>query len=95
MANINETGYNKTMELCEQLENKEIDFIKFIDEFEIIAFNNFSANSIDYFADGWSKGSALRLMKVFLKAYKGDKKAENRLKADLGLEDFNITIKKL
>ena len=95
MVNINEKGYTKVMDLCEQLENQEIDFIKFIDEFEIIAFNNFSGKSIDYFADGWSKGSALRLMKVFLQAYNGDKKAESRLKADLELEEFNLTIKQL
>ena len=34
-------------------------------------------------------------MKVFLQAYNGDKKAESRLKADLELEEFNLTIKQL
>lgn len=95
MANINKTGYDKAMKLCGQLENKDISFIDFINEFEIIAFNNFSSKSLDYFNDGWSKGGVLNLMKYFLKASAGDKKANDRLMADLELEDFNLTIKEL
>lgn len=95
MANINKTGYDKAMKLCGQLENKDISFIDFINEFEIIAFNNFSSKSLDYFNDGWSKGGVLNLMKYFLKASAGDKKANDRLMADLELKDFNLTIKEL
>lgn len=95
MANINKIGYEKTMELCGKLENKEISFIDFIDEFEVIAFNNFSGKSFDYFNDGWSRGGVLRLMKLFLKASAGDTKANDRLIVDLGLEDVNMTIKEL
>lgn len=95
MTNINKLGYEKTMALCEKLENKEITFVQFIDEFEIIAFNNFSSKSFDYFNDGWAKGGVLRLMKLFLQASSGDEKANDRLIVDLGLEDYNLEIKEL
>lgn len=95
MSNINKVGYEKTMNLCKKLENKEISFVEFIDEFEIIAFNDFSSNSFDNFNDGWSKGGLLRLMKLFLQASSGDKKAENRLLVDLDIEYSNIGIRKM
>lgn len=91
----NEEGYEKAMKLCAKLENKEVDFAEFIAEFEIIAFNDFSAISIDHFADGWTKASVSTLMKYFIKAYNGDEKAERRLKIDLELEEANFTIKKV
>lgn len=93
MTNINKIGYEKTMELCKKLENQKISFIDFINEFEKIAFNNFSSNSVDNFNDGWSKGGVLRLMKLFLQANSGDEKANDRLIIDLGLEDYNLEIK--
>ena len=68
---------------------------EFIDEFEIIAFNDFSSKSFDNFNDGWSKGGLLRLMKLFLQASSGDKKAEDRLLVDLDIEYSNIGIKKM
>ncbi len=83
------------MELCKKLENKDISFVEFIDEFEIIAFNNFSSKSFDYFNDGWAKGGVLRLMKLFLQASAGDKKANDRLNVDLDLEDYNLEIKEV
>ncbi len=95
MTNINKIGYEKTMDLCSRLQNKEISFVEFIDEFEIIAFNNFSSKSFDYFNDGWSRGGVLRLMKVFLQASAGDEKAKDRLIVDLDLEDYNMEIKEL
>lgn len=95
MTNINRIGYEKTMELCKKLENNEISFVEFINEYEIIAFNNFSGKSFDYFNDGWSKGGVLRLMKIFLQASAGDEKANDRLIVDLGLEDYNMEIKEL
>lgn len=95
MTNINKIGYEKTMELCKKLENKDISFVEFIDEFEIIAFNNFSSKSFDYFNDGWAKGGVLRLMKLFLQASAGDKKANDRLNVDLDLEDYNLEIKEV
>lgn len=93
MTNINKIGYEKTMKLCKKLENQKISFIDFINEFEKIAFNNFSSNSVDNFNDGWSKGGVLRLMKLFLQANSGDEKANDRLIIDLGLEDYNLEIK--
>lgn len=95
MANINKIGYEKTMNLCGRLENNEISFIEFINEFEIIAFNNFKGKSFEYFNDGWSKGGVLRLMKLFLQANAGDKKANERLIVDLELEDVNLGVKEL
>lgn len=92
MTNINKIGYEKTMKLCRELKNNEISFIDFINEFEIISFNNFKSKSIEYFNDGWSKGGALRLMKIFLQASSGDTKANNRLIIDLGLKDYNLEI---
>lgn len=95
MTNINKIGYEKTMQLCKQLKSQKISFIEFINEFEIIAFNNFSSETFDYFNDGWSKGGVLRLMKLFLQANSGDEKANNRLIVDLGLENYNMEIKEL
>ena len=95
MTRLNQIGYEKTMDLCKKLENKEISFVEFIDEFEIIAFNDFSSKSFDNFNDGWSKGGLLRLMKLFLQASSGDKKAEDRLLVDLDIEYSNIGIKKM
>ena len=95
MVNINQRGYEKTMKLCKELENNNINFVEFINEFEIIAFNDFKGKSLEYFNDGWSKGGVLRLMKLFLKASAGDKKANDRIIVDLGLEDVNLTIKEL
>ena len=94
MSNVNKLGYDKTMKLCKKLENNEISFVEFIDEFEIIAFNNFSSDGIDSFNDGWSRGGVLRLMKLFLQASSGDKKAEDRLLVDLDLEYCSMEIKK-
>ncbi len=95
MTNVNEVGYEKTMKLCKELDNNEISFVEFVDEFEIIAFNCFSKNSIDSFNDGWSKGGVLRLMKLFLQANSGDEKAHDRIIVDLGIESCNIEIKKV
>lgn len=95
MANINKRGYEKTMKLCKELENGNINFVEFIDQYEIIAFNDFKGKSFDYFNDGWSKGGVLRLMKLFLKASAGDKKAQSRLIVDLELEDVEMEIKEL
>jgi hypothetical protein len=81
------------MQLCKQLESQKISFIEFITEFEIIAFNNFSSKSFDYFNDGWSKGGALRLMKLFLQANSDDEKAKDGLIVDLGLKNYNMEIK--
>lgn len=91
----NKEGYEKAMNLCAKLENKEVDFVEFITEFEIIAFNDLSAISIDHFADGWTKASVSTLMKYFIKAYNGDEKAKRRLIIDLELEEVNFTIEKV
>lgn len=95
MTDVNKRGYEKAMKLCKKLENEEISFVEFIDEFEIIAFNEFSGDSIKNFNDGWSKGGVLRLMKLFLQASSGDEKAKNRLLVDLGIEYSSIGIEKV
>lgn len=47
---------------------------------------------IEYFNDGWSKDTHLNILKHVLRAVLGDKKAEDRLIVDLGIEDCCLTI---
>lgn len=91
----NAKGLKMMEELYAEFESGDISLSEFIDKFEKICFNDISSNSIDYFADGWSKASVSTLMKVFIRAMEGDEKAQSRLKVDLGIEYESITIKKV
>ncbi len=77
--------------LCDRLAKKEIDFVSFIHEFEIICFNDVSSNAMDNFADGYSKGCVSNLMKHVLRAYDGDAYAKRRLEVDLYIEDYDLS----
>lgn len=90
MAN-NEHALEKMFRLCERLEKKQIDFVSFIKEFEIICFNDVSSNAIDNFADGYSKACVSTLMALVLRAYDGDAKAKRRLEVDLYIEDYDLS----
>lgn len=94
MADNNE-GFEKMVELYGEFQSGERTLPEFIDDFERICFNDIQADSIEHFADGWSKASISTLMKIFIRAMEGDKKAESRLRVDLGIEYQSLTIKKV
>lgn len=90
MAN-NRLGLERMMNLCEKLRRKEIDFVSFIEQFEIICFNDISSDAMNNFKDGWSRGEVTNLMKHVLRAYDNDAKALRRLEVDLFLEDYDLS----
>lgn len=94
MAN-NKKALDMLFDLCEKLENDEIDFIKFLQEGDIILFNKMSINGVRAFSDGWRDGSASNIYQHVLKAYNGDKKALRRLLGDLEIEYESLTIKQV
>ena len=91
----NEEGLEKIFKQCKDLEDGEIDFATFIDNCEKILFNNVSSSTLEYFTDGWKAGVASNIIKTALKAYNGDENAMKRLRADFGIDNFNIEIKEL
>lgn len=87
MTNINDIGIKRIADLICKLQTKELSFVDFVDEFERACYNDISSRSLEYFADGWSKGAVSSFMKVCLRAFiDGDANAVKRLNADLGLE---------
>lgn len=91
----NAKGLEKMEKLYDEFKSGEKTLPEFIDDFEKICFNDIQADSIEHFADGWSKASISTLMKIFIRAMEGDKKAESRLRVDLGIEYQSLTIKKV
>lgn len=91
----NKEGLEKLLKQCKELDEGEIDFITFIDNCEKILFNDVSSNTLEYFSDGWKSGIASNIMKIALKAYYGNEDAMKRLRADFGIDNFNIEIKEL
>lgn len=84
----NKQALMKIEKLCDELNNGKIDFVEFINEFEIVCYNDISSRHLDYFADGWSKATVSSFMKVCLRAFVDeDEMAQSRLIVDLGLED--------
>ncbi len=82
----NKEAMKKINDLIKDLNNGVMDFVDFVDEFEIICFNEVSSRHLDNFADGWSKATVSSFMKICLRAFDGDEKAGERLVVDLGLE---------
>lgn len=84
----NKIALKKIEKLCDELKSDKIDFIEFINEFEIVCYNDISSRHLDYFADGWSKATVSSFMKVCLRAFvNDDEMSQSRLIVDLGLED--------
>ena len=82
-------------DLCEQLENNEIDFVKFLREGDLILFNRMSRDGVKAFSDGWRAGCASNIYQYVIKAYNGDEKALRRLLIDLEIEYECLTIKQV
>lgn len=82
-------------DLCEQLENNEIDFVKFLREGDLILFNRMSKNGVQAFSDGWRAGCTSNIYQYVIKAYNGDKKALRRLLIDLEIEYECLIIKQV
>lgn len=87
----NELALERMFKLCDKLAKKQIDFVSFIHEFEVICFSDISSKAIDNFADGYSKACVSTLMKTVLKAYDGDANAKRRLEVDLYIEDYDLS----
>ena len=87
-------GFEKLMHLTDDLNNGELEFVEYIDRFEKICFNDLPATRLEYFADGWSKGCLTTLMKLVLRASKGDEDALSRVRVDLGVKDGEFNIKR-
>lgn len=84
----NKIALQKIEKLCKKLDDDKIDFVEFINEFEIVCYNDISSRHLDNFADGWSKATVSSFMKVCLRAFVDeDEMAQSRLIVDLGLED--------
>ena len=84
----NKIALQKIEKLCKKLDDDKIDFVEFINEFEIVCYNDISSRHLGYFADGWSKATVSSFMKVCLRAFvDDDEMAQSRLIVDLGLED--------
>ena len=94
MAN-NKKALNMLFDLCEQLENNEINFVEFLHEGDLILFNRMSRNGVKAFSDGWRAGCASNIYQYVIKAYNGDEKALRRLLIDLEIEYECLTIKQV
>lgn len=91
MADNNEAMKNIN-NLIKDLNNGALDFVEFVDKFEVICFNEISSRHLDNFADGWSKATVSSFMKVCLRAFDGDKSSRLRLKADLELGGVGLAL---
>lgn len=89
----NKQALIKIEKLCDELKSDKIDFVEFINEFEIVCYNDISSRNLDYFADGWSKATVSSFMKVCLRAFVDeDEMSQSRLIVDLGIDDVDFEV---